>query len=107
AGAPQLGALIRGAVSGLVVVASGAWRAPSRPGVNRRLLWAASWAIPLGLLAAAAFPDARIEALHVTFVGGFGLLAFAVAAHVTLGHTGDAAAQSGKPWPLLLSGALF
>jgi uncharacterized protein involved in response to NO len=107
AGAPRLGALIRGVVASAVLVGSGAWRAPSRPGYNRRLLWAAAWAIPAGLFAAAAFPDHRVEALHVTFVGGFGLLAFAVAAHVVLGHTGDEAGQAGRPWPVLVFGALF
>jgi uncharacterized protein involved in response to NO len=53
------------------------------------------------------FPDHRIEALHVMFVGGFGLLAFAVSTHVVLGHTDNEAAQSGRPWPVLAFGALF
>ncbi len=107
AGAPRIGALIRGAAGVAVLVASGAWRAPSRPGANRWLFWAAAWAIPIGLLAAAAFPDRRVEALHVMFIGGFGLLAFAVGAHVVLGHTGDEAGQAGRPWPVLVFGALF
>ena len=106
-GAPQIGALIRGVVALAVLVASGAYRVPSRPGANRWLLWIAAWAIPLGLLGAALFPDHRVEALHVMFVGGFGLLAFAVSTHVVLGHTGHEAAQSGRPWPVLAFGALF
>ena len=81
--------------------------APSRPGANRRLVWAAGWAIPIGLFAAAALPDQRVEALHVTFVGGFGLLAFAVGTHVGLGHSGEDAGQAGRPWPVLAFGALF
>jgi uncharacterized protein involved in response to NO len=68
---------------------------------------AAAWAIPAGFLGAAALPDHRIEALHVTFVGGFGLLALAVAAHVTLGHTGHEQAQGGRPWPVVAFGALI
>jgi hypothetical protein len=32
------------------------------------------------------FPDYRVPFLHVTFIGGFGLLAFAVATHVTAAH---------------------
>ena len=104
---PRLGALVRGVVAAAVLLVSGALRRPTRPGANRRLVWAASWAIPLGLLGAAALPDHRVEALHVTFVGGFGLLAFAVATHVGLGHTGHEAEQTGRPWPVLAFGSLF
>ena len=107
AGAPQIGALLRGVVALAVLVASGAYRPPSRPGANRWLVWIAAWAIPLGLLGAAMFPDHRIESLHVMFVGGFGLLGFTVSTHVVLGHTGQDAAQSGRPWPVLAFGALF
>ena len=104
---PRGGALLRAAVAITVLTASGAFRTPSRPGANRWLVWIAAWAIPLGLLGAAVFPDHRVEALHVMFVGGFGLLAFAVSTHVILGHTGHEAAQAGRPWPVLAFGALF
>jgi uncharacterized protein involved in response to NO len=107
AGSPRTGALLRGVVALAVILASGAFRPPSRPGANRWLVWIAAWAVPLGLLGAAVFPDHRIEALHVMFVGGFGLLAFAVSTHVVLGHTDSEAAQSGRPWPVLAFGALF
>ncbi|MEP7125352.1 MAG: NnrS family protein [Byssovorax sp.] len=107
AGSPRIGALLRGVVALGVIVASGAFRPPSRPGANRWLVWIAVWALPLGLLGAAVFPDQRIEALHVVFLGGFGLLAFAVSTHVVLGHTDNEAAQSGRPWPVLAFGALF
>ena len=70
-------------------------------------MWIAAWAIPIGLLGAALFPDHRVESLHVMFVGGFGLLAFAVSTHVAVGHAGDEATQSGRPWPVLAFGALF
>ncbi len=90
-----------------VLLGSGAFRLPTKPGVNRRILWLGAWAVPLGLIAAAALPDHRVAALHITFIGGFGLLAFAVAAHVTLAHGGDASAQTGRPWPVLGFGVLF
>ena len=44
----------------------------------------AAWAIPAGLLLAAVFPEDRIACMHVTYVGGFGLLAFAVVSHTSL-----------------------
>lgn len=105
-GSTRLGPLARGLVAVAVLGLSGAWRLPTRPGLNRRLLWAAAWMIPLGLLLAAAFPDRRVEALHVAFIGGFGVLAFAVAAHVTFGHTGRAAEQDGRPFLLVAFAAL-
>ena len=107
AGAPQVGALIRSAVALTVLIASGAYRPPTLPGANRWLVWISAWAIPIGLLGAGLFPDHRVESLHVMFVGGFGLLAFTVSAHVVLGHTGQEAAQAGRPWPVLAFGALF
>jgi uncharacterized protein involved in response to NO len=107
AGAPRIGALLRGVVALAVLLVSGAYRPPTRPGANRWLVWISAWAIPIGLLGAAVFPDHRVESLHVMFVGGFGLLAFTVSAHVALGHTGQEAAQAGRPWPVLAFGALF
>lgn len=106
-GWPRRGAALRGAVALAVIVASGAWRPPSRSGANRAILWMAVWALPVGLIGAAAFPGARVEALHVMFVGGFGVISFAVSTHVTLGHTGQEARQSTRPWPVVAFGLLF
>jgi len=91
----------------MVLVGGGAWRLPSRPGRNRRLLWLATWLIPLGLLTAAVVPEHRVAAMHVTFIGGFGTLAFAVATHVTLGHGGYAKEQAGRPHAVAWFGGLF
>jgi uncharacterized protein involved in response to NO len=101
------GLILRGGVAAMVLLAAGAWRLPSRPGRNRQLLWLATWLIPLGLLTAAAFPEHRVAAMHVTFIGGFGTLAFAVATHVTLGHGGYAKEQAGHPRAVAWFGGLF
>jgi uncharacterized protein involved in response to NO len=45
--------------------------------------------------------------MHVTFIGGFGMLAFAVATHVTLGHGGYGKEQAGRPRAIAWFGALF
>ncbi len=42
--------------------------------------------MPAGPIVAGLLPDYRVPALHVTFIGGFGLLAIAVATHVTASH---------------------
>ena len=55
-------------------------------GTNRRVARLAAWLVPAGPLLAGLVPDYRVPALHVTFVGGFGLLALSVATHVTASH---------------------
>ncbi len=40
------------------------------------------------MIAAGLLPDYRVPALHVLFIGGFSLMAFAVATHVSLSHIG-------------------
>ncbi|HWP66149.1 MAG TPA: NnrS family protein, partial [Candidatus Limnocylindria bacterium] len=67
-------------------VAGGAARRPQRPGWNRAVAWTALWMVPLGLVASGLVPDYRVPFLHVTFIGGFALLAFSVATHVTASH---------------------
>ena len=84
------------------------WRAPqgllARPGLNRRLMWLALRLTPLGIALAALWPDYRIPALHVTFIGGFGLMAFAVASHVAYGHLGLESVRDGRPAAVVLAG---
>jgi uncharacterized protein involved in response to NO len=106
-GAGRAGPALRGVVALAIIAGSGAGRLPSRPGTNRIVLSLGIWALPVGLLGAAAFPATRIEALHVMFVGGFGVLSFAVSTHVTLGHTGQEARQSARSRAVAGFGALF
>ncbi|HEY8923682.1 MAG TPA: NnrS family protein [Polyangia bacterium] len=106
-GATRVGPALRGTVALAIIAGSGAWRLPSRPGTNRTLLWLGIWALPVGLLGAAAFPAARVAALHVMFVGGFGVLSFAVSTHVALGHSGQEARQSARSRAVAGFGALF
>ncbi|MBK8255215.1 MAG: NnrS family protein [Polyangiaceae bacterium] len=99
--------LLRAAVCTSVLVSARGLKQPARPGVNRRTVWLAAWAIPLGLTLSAVFVNDRVAWMHVAYIGGFGLLAFAVAAHVTLGHGGDEAHRDGRPWQVIAFGALF
>ncbi len=101
------GLAIRGIAALAVFVASGAIKLPTRPGINRRLIYLGGWAVPVGLLAAAIWPDHRVAVMHIVFVGGFGILATSVATHVTLGHGDATEAQDGRPWPVFVFGALF
>lgn len=101
------GLAARALIAAVVLLGARGLTPPTKPGVNRRVVWLAGWAIPLGLALAAVFPEDRIACMHVTYVGGFGLLAFAVAAHVTLGHGGYDAQRDGWPWQVITFGALF
>ncbi|MFT3764118.1 MAG: NnrS family protein [Minicystis sp.] len=106
-GAPRVGLLLRAAVVLAVFGAAGAFRYPSRPGLNRRLVWLAGLAVPAGLVTAAIFPEHRIAAMHLLYVGGFGLMGLTVAAHVALGHGGFTADQEGRPGAVVAFGVLF
>jgi len=101
------GMLLRAAVV-FVTLALGAelWRAPTQPGWNRRLVWAAAWMLPVGYLLAAAFPAEHKAGLHVAFLGGFALLALAVSTQVVLGHGGHRREMLGRPWQVPVIGAL-
>jgi uncharacterized protein involved in response to NO len=81
--APLLRAALVATALGL---GAGAWRRPARAGWNRQVAWIAVWLTPLGVALSGLLPDYRVPALHVTFIGGFGLLAVAVATHVTASH---------------------
>lgn len=84
-----------------------ALRWPRLPGLHRRLAWISFWLVPSGLLLAAAMPAQRIGALHVTFIGGFALLSFAVAMHVIASHGGAAGVVKGRPVLAWAFGLLF
>lgn len=102
-GGERWGELLRAAV-----VAAGtrhAWKRPARPGAHRCLIHTAIILLPCGLVLAALLPDYRVPALHVTFMGGIGLLVMAIATHVSLGHLGMGAAASGRPRFVVVVGA--
>jgi uncharacterized protein involved in response to NO len=105
AGLARLAPILRAAVVALVLaVGHRAWRPPRRPGFHRRLAWIAVWLMPLGLAASGVWPDYRVPALHVLFIGGFGVLTFAVATHVVLGHTGAPDLALGRPRAVVATG---
>jgi len=84
-------------VRGLVVAATlargaGLLSPLAQPGTNRRVARLAAWLVPVGPIVAGLLPEYRVPALHLTFVGGFALLALSVATHVTASHCGGLAA---------------
>lgn len=101
AGHAASGQVARAAV---VVTALGrlARRAPGKPGLHRGLVWTSVWMIPLGLVFAALWPDYRVPALHLMFIGGFAAMAFGVGTHVSFSHLGMAQLALGRPWPVVV-----
>jgi uncharacterized protein involved in response to NO len=93
--------LLRATLTLVVLLAAARlWRRP-RPAWNARAIWIAAWMVPAGYLLAAIFPDQFRAGLHVTFIGGFALLALAVSTQVTLGHGGRSDLMLGRPRPVL------
>jgi uncharacterized protein involved in response to NO len=105
AGWQHLGPLVRAAVVAIgLALGGGAWRPPARPGLHRRLVWLAVWMTPLGLALSGLWPDYRVPALHVLFIGGFSLLAFGVATHVALSHMNLEHEREGSPLAVKILG---
>jgi uncharacterized protein involved in response to NO len=87
AGSARVAPIVRGVVVGATLVhGAGVLRPIALPGWNRRVARLAALAVPIGPVLAGILPDYRVPALHVTFIAGFGLLAIAVATHVTASH---------------------
>jgi hypothetical protein len=108
AGLERAAPLARAAIVAAVLVAgAGAQRAPGKPGLHRRLVWLAIWLVPVGLAASGVWPAYRVPALHVLFIGGFSLLAFAVGTHVALAHLGLEALALGRPPAVVVLGVTF
>ena len=106
AGSVRGGPLLRGAVVALGLgVGGGAWRPPGKPGLHRRLVWTSVWLMPLGLVGAGLYPDLRIAALHVLFIGGFSLMGFGVATHVSLSHLDLTTLALGAPRAVAVLGS--
>lgn len=103
----RAGLLLRGVVVATVVVATtGVFSSPTIGGLHRQLFRVALVLVPLGPLAAGARPAYRVPLLHLTFIGGFSLLVFAVSLHVVYMHTGREALAKRWSAPALVIGGL-
>ena len=95
--------IVRGAAVAIALGwGGGAFRLPGKPGLHRKLVWVAAWLAPAGLVASGLLPDYRVPALHVLFIGGFSLMAFGVATHVSLSHLDLDEAALGRPRPVVV-----
>ena len=101
------GFALRAACALLALAPGRPWRAPTLPGLHRRIAWLAQWMLPLGYACVAAMPEHRRIGLHVVFIGCFAALVFSVSIHVTLSHTGRVARLDRSPPALVALATLL
>lgn len=92
---------LRAAIAVSVFSQNHAW--PHWPKTNEtfvRLLWLSIGMIVTGYCAAAIYPAARKGLLHLVFLGGYGLMIFAVATMVIISHAGNPNRLKKPLWPL-------
>jgi len=100
-GQVEAGRLLRAAVVTVYLVAVvGIWRVPSRRLWHLYLLWLSFWCVPAGLWLDGFFPEHELQALHLTFVGGFGSMTLIVATRVIAAHCGFERYWDQNTWPL-------
>ena len=84
---PVWGARLRAAAASVVVLL--AWKLTRGPGRGDRSAWS-MWGsgvfLVLGLAVAALGPHWSMAGLHIVFIGGFGLLTFAIATRAVIAH---------------------
>lgn len=85
----------------------GALRLPGKPGAHRKLVWLAVWLMPVGLIASVIWPDYRVPAMHILYIGGFSLLVFGVGSHVAMSHLNMEQLALGRPAAVIIVGAAF
>ncbi len=107
-GFERSGPLFRAMVVGIGLgFGGGALRLPGKPGAHRKMVWLAVWLMPVGLIASAIWPDYRVPALHILYIGGFSLMAFGVGSHVAMSHLNMEQLALGRPPAVIVLGAAF
>jgi uncharacterized protein involved in response to NO len=70
----------------MVVLVWKLYRRPGLAGAPANALWLSGWMVAAGLVLAAVMPARATAMLHVTFVGGFGLLTLGIGTRVLVSH---------------------
>ena len=88
-GQARLGMALRAAAASVMVLL--VWKVWKRSALSTPGGWVlrtAGWLTMSGLWLAVAFPPLQVAALHVTLIGGFGLLTLGVGSRVVISHGG-------------------
>ena len=107
-GAPVLGRLLRALVVSIqLLVEIRIYRRPQTGYWHLYLMWFSFWCVLLGLWLSSLFPAYEMTMLHITFVGGFGLLTILIGSRVITGHCDAKDLWKQNAWQLGLPGFLI
>jgi len=107
-GPPVLGRLLRALVVTIqLLVEIRIYRRPHARYWHLYLMWLSFWCVLLGLWLSALFPAHEMAMLHVTFIGGFGLLTIMIGSRVITGHCDAKDLWLQNAWQLGLPGILI
>ncbi len=101
------GRLLRAVLLGGYLLNRGFYRLPARPIAPLYVLFFALWCAPLGTLLVALWPQGQAAALHVIFLGSFGLITMVIASRVVSAHCDAEASWSGSAGRLAWVGLLL
>ena len=83
------GRLLRALVVGVHLLRTvPVYRLPDRSLWHLRFLWLSFWCVIAGLLLSGIFPEYELASMHITFIGGFGLMTLMIASRVIAAHCG-------------------
>lgn len=88
AGFLNIGYLLRAVIITYVYSSTGILKWIKDADLYARLAWVSAWMVALGYWGAAIVPTHAVIMLHITFIGGFSLMTFAIATMVILSHSG-------------------
>jgi uncharacterized protein involved in response to NO len=107
-GLPVIGRLLRALVVTLqLLVEIRIYRRPHTGYWHLYLMWFSFWCVLLGLWLASLFPAYEMTMLHITFVGGFGLLTIMIGSRVITGHCDVKDLWLQSAWQLGVPGVLI
>ncbi len=89
-------------VSGYLFGVLRVYRSPAQPWIHVHLLRLSFWSLCAGLWLPPLLPDHALAALHLTFIGGFGLMTIVIATRVVAGHCDAESLWEGNRLPVVL-----
>jgi len=95
-GDARAGAILRAGVAlAMLLWVWKIWNLPTRAGRTGWILWSAGWLVGAGLVAMAAWPAHTIGWMHLTLLGGYGLLTMGIGTRVLVTHGGHGVEAEG------------